>query len=178
MATLWVFVMGKWSYWDRGYTNVGTQKIWSVQDSQCNVIVSLIRRWWCLDGEMIATVWICLGPKIDYHCTLTAVIQVSMFEWRGGYRQGAKFEFLACIWTNSTPLRLENCSNLIKYPCLCSKIPQFGAKFVVKISERVNNGSVHMPHICPYLPLCLTIETCVILWQTFQGRNLHEAWCI
>ena len=95
MTTLWVLMMGKWSYWDRGYTNVGTQKIWSVQDSQCNVIVSLIKRRWCLDREMIETVWICLGPKINYHCILTAVMQVSMFEWRGGYRQGAKFEFLS-----------------------------------------------------------------------------------
>ena len=63
---------------------IGTQKILSVQDSpvQCNSFP--YKKHWYLDREMIATVWICLGPKIDYHCLLSAVMQVSMFEWRGG----------------------------------------------------------------------------------------------
>ena len=36
-----------------------------------------------------------LDQKLTYHCLLSAVMQVSMFEWRGGYRQGAKFEFFS-----------------------------------------------------------------------------------
>ena len=47
--------------------------------------------------------------------------------------KGVAFTFFRIFWSNSPPLGLENCSNLITYPFLRLRKPQFGAKFVVKI---------------------------------------------
>ena len=41
---------------------------------------------------------------------------------------------------NSSPLELENTLNLIKYPFLGFKKPQFGAKLVVKIPRLGTRG--------------------------------------
>ena len=56
-----------------------------------------------------------------------------MFGQKGGgiVGKGAACEFLAFFRSNSSPLGLENCSNLITYPFLRLRKPQFGAKFVV-----------------------------------------------
>ena len=47
--------------------------------------------------------------------------------------KGAAFEFFRIFWSNSPPLGLENCSNVITYPFLRLRKLQSGAKFVVKI---------------------------------------------
>ena len=82
-------------------------------------------------------------------------------EGEGGIEKGISqaFDFCTIFWLNSQPLGEKNSSNLIKYPFLGITNVQLKAKFLVKIPRK--GTKEELPHLCPYPPLRLNIDTCI-----------------